>query len=162
MLTLAQKVYLASLARKEAAMPWEDDESYLPEIAAGLGTAGLLGGGAYAPTLAEKAIRQLAGEDLGRGYRLQGDTKAARKLNRLAEMKALRKDGVKPIDIDGILGKAAKTRKYHQYALKGRNSIYKALEKIGAKGPKSRAAIVAALAGLGGAGAAGLTNLLSD
>ena len=153
MLNLAQKVYLASLARKEAAMPWEDD-SATPEILAGLGTAGLIGGGVYAPTLAEKAIRNFAGKDLGSGYRLAEDS--------VKEKKALLKQGLSPLEVQKAVKKAQRVHKAHRGTISGRNAIYKALQKIGAKGPKSRAAIVAALAGLGGTGAAGLANLLDD
>lgn len=154
MLTLAQKVYLASLARKEAAMPWEDDDSAAPEILAGAGGAMAGAGTIYGPGALRKGLRlnkdvanqlylgsHMNQKDLYKYQRaLSGDANKAKRA------------------VKDALGLA----KIDKKAKLADTSIKRALRALGMRGKGGRAAAAAALAALVGGNAAGIAHLLDD
>lgn len=155
MLNLAQKVYLASLARKEAAMPWEDeDSSTMPEILAGVGGAATGAGAVYGPGLLRKGMRlnkdmanqlylgsHMNQKDLYKYQRaLSGDAKKAKR----AVKDAL---GLAKVDKKAKMADA---------------SLKRALKALGIKGKGGRAAAAATLAALLGGNAAGIAHLLDN
>lgn len=166
MLNLAQKVYLASLARKEAAMPWEDD-SALPEILAGVGGAGATAGAVYGP----RAYAKLNDKLIDRMQMKQNPalTPAKARLATRAERRIMSElvnalsdaDKSQMSTKEKVLLKAiGLENRVHRGARKYDVGLHKLFGKAGIKGKYSKAAATAALASLVGGGAAGIAHLL--
>lgn len=160
MLNLAQKVYLASLARKEAAMPWEDDNSALPEVIAGLGGAGAAAGAVYGPGQLQKLMSKSKKlrDMIEKGNSFKGINPSDAAFEYAARLGLTDADKA---TYEKTIRRAQRAAKFDQGLGKHDNKINKILKAISKK-KGGRAAAVAALAGLTGASSAGIAHLFDN